>query len=100
MIELDLSATVVAVVALLGGVVIPALTSLLKRADWPSGAKKLLAGVVAVLTAVAVVFADGDVSLANILTNAAVLWTTAQVSYRNLWAETGIEGTLATRKVL
>lgn len=100
MIELDISATVVALVALLGGVVVPALTSLLKRADWPSGAKKVLAGVVATLTAVAVVFANGDVSLDNILTNAAVLWTTGQVAYRNLWAQTGVETVLATRKVL
>ena len=81
------------------GVLLPLVTSLIKRPGWSDTAKRAVAIVVAVVAGVVTVGVDQGWAAVEqfmpVLEQSLAVWVVAQTAYAHLWKDTTIESNLA-----
>ena len=81
------------------GVLLPLVTSLIKRPGWSDTAKRAVAIVVAVVAGVVTVGIDQGWDVVEqvrpVLEQAVAIWVVAQTAFSHLWKDTTIESHLA-----
>ena len=90
-------------VLLLGliGVLMVPVVSFLKASKWSTGTKFVFSMLLSVAVTVGLSFATGTYhSVNDVIANGAVVWAAAQAFYQQYFASTGLENTLASKKVL
>ena len=92
-----LSASTVAMIATIGGLVVPPVTSLLKREKWSAPVKQFVAAIVSILVAVAAVYITAPADFAqSLVALSAIIFSASQVVYGIYFQRSTVESALSS----
>ena len=92
-----LTAATVAMIATIGGLVVPPVTSLLKREKWSAPVKQFVAAIVSILVAVAAVYITAPADFAqSLVALSAIIFSASQVVYGIYFQRSTVESALSS----
>ncbi len=92
-----LSAATVAMVATIGGLVVPPVTSLLKREKWSAPVKQSIAAIVSIAVAIAAVYITAPADFSeSLVALSAIIFSASQVIYGLYFQRSTVESALSS----
>ncbi len=92
-----LSAATVAMIATIGGLVVPPVTSLLKREKWSAPVKQFIAGIVSIAVATAAVYVTTPADFSeSLVALSAIVFSASQVIYGLYFQRSTVEAALSS----
>jgi hypothetical protein len=83
------------IISLVQGLLLPFLVSFLKGQQWGNNVKMLFSMGVSLVVSAATLLVQNDFNWEYLLTNAALIWASAQVVYKTWFQDTAVNATLS-----